>query len=129
MKFVDASFYLALHLPNDSNRDKAIAMHATLLGEKLVTSQAVIGEVLTVGSMRYSRDKTIAFVGILYQSVSEIYLETPEVVATANEIFSQVENKNIGWVDCYSLATMRHYGIKELLSFDKQLLKLVSNFC
>ncbi|MBI3577446.1 hypothetical protein HY086_05410 [Candidatus Gottesmanbacteria bacterium] len=45
MIFVDASYYIGLLKPTDTNRKKAQALAKRYKKEKLITSQAVLGEV------------------------------------------------------------------------------------
>lgn len=122
MIFVDASFYIGLLKPTDSNRSKAQALAKQYKKQKLMTSQAVLGEVATVGSQRYNREATIAFIeGLFQESTTTVILETASLVARAWEIFRKATKKDVSWVDCYSLAIIEAYKIKTVLTFDKDL--------
>lgn len=101
MILVDASYYLSLLL-NDSNYSKALRICRSLNATDCVTSQAVLGEVLTVGSMRFNRQAAVTLVQQIIDSGTTIILESSEIVVLAREIFVKVRSKNVGWVDCYS---------------------------
>lgn len=119
MIFIDASYYLSLLNSQDSNHKKAAEIGLRHKDEVYVTSQAVLGEVLTVGSQRIDRKLTIKFIEEILKSQTRVILETKEFIDEAFLIFKEVESKNISWVDCYSLSIMKKLKIKEALSFDK----------
>ncbi len=126
MIFVDASCYVSLLKPRDSNHEKAVDWwRSTPKDAQFVTSQAVLGEVLTVGSQRHDRGLTIAFVEQILSGNTTIILETAPLVARAWELFKGVTKKDVSWVDCYSLAIIEAYKMKTVLTFDKELQKLV----
>lgn len=122
MIFVDASYYLSLLKPTDSNHERALTMAKYHEKEELMTSQAVLGEVATVGSQRYNKEATIAFLeGILRAGTTTIVLERQELVVRTREIFKEITKKDISWVDCYSMAIIEAYKIETVLTFDKDL--------
>lgn len=128
MIFVDASYYISLLKPTDSNHERALVLAKQYEKEKLVTSQAVLGEVATVGSQRYNREATIAFIeGMLRAGTTTIMLERQDFVDRAWEIFKEVKKKDVSWVDCYSRAIIESYTIETVLTFDKDFQKLVTN--
>ena len=125
MIFVDASFYVSLLKPTDSNHDNALAIAKEHGMAPKLTSQAVLGEVATVGSQRFSKEATIAFIeNILHGMTTTVLFETHELVTRAWEIFKRVKSKNISWVDCYSRAIIEAYKIETVLTFDKDFKKL-----
>lgn len=126
MIFVDASYYISLLKPTDSNHKNALASAKRYEDEKLMTSQAVLGEVATVGSQRYNREATVAFIeGILHEGTTTIILERLELVDRAWEIFKEVQKKDISWVDCYSWAIIEEYKIEKILTFDRDFQRLL----
>ena len=60
-RFIDASSYVAVLNPYDSLHKRALELSALIFteGNKIITSYAVLGEVLTVGSMRYNRQASV----------------------------------------------------------------------
>lgn len=125
MIFIDASFYLSLLNSGDANHKKAVGIGSRYKNEVYVTSQAILGEVLTVGSQRIDKKLTLGFVEEILKSDTRIVLETKELVDEAFLLFKKTESKNISWVDCYSLSIMKKLKIKEALSFDKHFKQLV----
>ncbi len=125
MIFVDASFYVSLLKPSDRNHDNAVALAREHGMAPKITSQAVLGELATVGSQRFSKEATIVFIeDILRGSTTTILFDTHEFVTRALEIFKKVKNKNISWVDCYSRAIIEAYKIETVLTFDKDFQKM-----
>jgi len=125
MIFIDASYYLSLLNLQDNNHNKAVEMSLCHKNEVYITSQAVLGEVLTVGSQRIDKKLAIEFVEEILKSQTRVILETKDYVDDAFSIFKQAESKNISWVDCYSLAIMKKLKIKKALSFDKHFRQLI----
>lgn len=127
MIFVDASYYISLLKPADSNHKAALRLARQYKKEELMTSQAVLGEVATVGSQRYNKEATVAFIEGILQGTTTIILERQELVDRAWEMFKKVTKKNVSWVDCYSLAIMETYKIEIALTFDRDLRRLISS--
>ncbi|OGG13598.1 hypothetical protein A2875_01190 [Candidatus Gottesmanbacteria bacterium RIFCSPHIGHO2_01_FULL_46_14] len=126
MIFIDASLYLSILRHNDSNHAKAVTWWKSFPDDvQKMTSQAILGEVLTVGSLRYDRRLTIAFVEKIRAGKTTIMLETPPLVARGWEIFKNVSKKDVSWVDCYSCAIIQAYKIETVLTFDRDLQLLI----
>ncbi|HUS60275.1 MAG TPA: PIN domain-containing protein [Nevskiaceae bacterium] len=121
MIFIDASFYLSLLNPNDSNHEKAVKIGRKYKDEEYVTTQMVLGEVLTVGSQRFNKVLTVRFVGEILKSRTRIVFEKSELVKQAFVLFKKTKSKNISWVDCYSLIVMKKLSIRTVLTFNKHL--------
>jgi len=119
MVFIDASFYLSLLNPGDYNHQQALKIGKKYQNRHYITTQAVLGEVLTVGSQRYDKPVTIKFIEKIIESQTRIMLEKQELVDDALRIFKKVRSKNISWVDCYSFAIIKKLKINAILSFDK----------
>lgn len=127
MIFIDSSFYLSILRKNDSNHEKAVDWWRSLKDDaQKMTSQAILGEVLTVGSQRYDRRLTIAFVSEILSGNTTIVFETGQLVASAWDIFQEVTKKDISWVDCYSRAIIESYKIETVLTFDKDFQKMIN---
>lgn len=125
MIYIDASAYLAILLPSDINRKRAIEILEEISEQEkeLITSYAVLGEVLTVASQRYNRQAAIDFVSQIHRSKTKLVLETQQLVDEAMELFKIIKNKNVSWVDCYSFAIIKQYKIKTFFSFDDDFKK------
>jgi predicted nucleic acid-binding protein len=124
MIFIDASAYIGILNPDDSNHKKALELSSFLTQENhTITSYAVLGEVLTVGSMRYNRKASIDFVKGIFESKTTIVAENSELRKKAFKIFQDIKDKDVSWVDCYSFAIIDHYKIEKVFSFDKDFKK------
>lgn len=121
MIFIDASFYIAVLNPQDKLHKRALTLSATILSEEsqVITSYGVLGEVLTVGSMRYNRQAAIDFVTSVLNSEIKIILEDQKLLEAALAVFKKINDKDVGWVDCYSFAIIEEYKVEKVLSFDK----------
>lgn len=124
MLFIDASAYLSLLNPQDNNHRQAVNLATKYSQKKFVTSQSVLGEVLTVGSMRFDKKTTIKFVNKIIASKTLIITETQPLIKEALIIFKKVKSKNISWVDCYSQAIINQYEISDVFTFDKDFEKM-----
>ena len=124
MVFIDASFYLSLLNPQDNNHQKAMLIAEKYKNADYITSYMVLGELLTVASMRYDKELAILFVEKILKSRTKIIMEKKELIKKAFDIFKQIRSKNISWVDCYSLVLMKKLKIKKALTFDRHFKKL-----
>lgn len=122
--FIDASAYLSLLVSSDNNHESAIKWSRRLANHQYITSQAVLGEVLTVGSQRFDKTTTVYFVEEILKSTTLVVLEKQHLVKTAWKFFKKVKSKNISWVDCYSQAIIEELIIDEVFTFDKDFKKL-----
>lgn len=124
--FIDTSFYLSLLNTIDNNHNKALLAGKKHQACQHITSQAILGEILTVGSQRYDRELSIKFVEELIKSETRIVLENIDLVKKSFKIFKKIKSKNVSWVDCYSFAIMSSLGIKKALTFDKDFQRYLS---
>ncbi len=126
MIFIDASFYLSVLL-RDDNYPIASQKYERLNPLDCVTSQAVLGEVLTVGSMQFDRLLSIKFVTSIMSSGTLVVIENPALIYDTWTNFREIKKKDVGWVDCYTLVIMKQYSVTDMLSFDLTLLKLANS--
>lgn len=118
MIYVDASFYLALLMPKDQHHDRALELVPTVKQDQKLTSQATLGEVLTVGSQRFNRSAAIEFVEDIKDSTKLVFEEL-DLVNEGLTLFKAIQNKNISWIDCYCFAIIKSYQAEKVLSFDQ----------
>lgn len=125
MIFIDTSAYLSALLPDDPNREKAIRLLTliTTNGEQLITSYAILGEVLTVSSQDYDRQIGLQFVQDILKGPTKVILEDTKLIQRALEVFESIKDKDVGWVDCYSFAIIEQYKVDKVFSFDKDFKK------
>lgn len=123
MIFIDASAYLAILQPFDSLHQKGLELGAKIAGKDLVTSFAILGEVLTVGSQRHNRQAAFDFVNDILESNTKIVFEDQNLIDKALTIFSKIKDKDVSWVDCYSFAIIQEQKIPSVFSFDRDFEK------
>ena len=128
MIFVDASAYLSSLLPRDPNREQALKIIHSIeeKREQLITSYAILGEVLTISSQRYDREKGIRIVEDLMRGRTQVVIENSQFVELAYKIFRRIKDKDVSWVDCYSFAIIENYKIEKVFSFDRDFNKYTS---
>jgi len=121
MIFIDSSAYLSILLPFDSNRKTGLELANVVFSsqERLITSYAILGEVLTIGSIRHNRQAAIDFVEDIFGSKTEIVLENMILMDRSFQIFQKIRDKDVGWVDCYSFVIIEAYKIEKVFSFDR----------
>lgn len=121
--FVDSNFFIALFNPADSLHSRAIRAGRKIEkdGFKLVLSNFIFLEVVTILSQKLSRRSATIFGK---QLLSDRYLQLVHINRKLNglswQIFSDVKNKNISFVDCSCLAVMKAEEVKLILTFDKK---------
>jgi len=121
--FVDSNFFIALFNPADNLHLRAIRASRKIEkdGFKLVLSNFIFLEVVTILSQKLSRRSATIFGK---QLLSDRYLQLVHINRKLNglswQIFSDVKNKNISFVDCSCLAVMKTEEIKLILTFDKK---------
>jgi predicted nucleic acid-binding protein len=121
--FVDTNFFVALFYPNDTLHERCMQF-ATQLQERnarLVISNLVFSEIVTVLSMRCGR-----LIGCV---VGEELMRSPAIeVVYIDEalhehawmLFQEIENKNVSFVDCSSVAVMENESINTIVTFDEK---------
>lgn len=121
--FIDSNFFIAFFNTADALHDKAIKIGEVLERERiiLVISNFIFLEVVTVLSQRVNKFTAM--------KVGKYFLESPEIElihvdeTLQNQswiIFSAAEEKNISFVDCSTIATMKAESLSKLLTFDKK---------
>jgi predicted nucleic acid-binding protein len=119
--FADSFYWVALTLPTDSARSRAVAFSQELRGATLVTTHEVLAEVLAFFSGGGIHSRRIAV-----QAVRET-LEDPSVLvvpqsqatfATGLQLYAERLDKGYSHTDCVSMATMRKLKITDVLTND-----------
>ena len=123
--FTDSSAYLSALMLHDPNNKRALEVLASIKTnkEEIITSHAVLGEVLTVASQKYDRNKGTKFVEDIYESGIDIILESSDLIKKALANFKKIKDKDVSWVDCYSFAIIEAYKIEKVFSFDRDFKK------
>jgi predicted nucleic acid-binding protein len=125
--FIDASAYIALLKPSDPHHRQANRLIKKFKKNRPLTTYSILGEVLTVGSMRVDKINTIKFVEDIQQGPALLIRENEELWNLTFNLFKKIPSKNISWVDCFSRVIINQYRPQEIFTFDKhfdQLLKI-----
>lgn len=120
--FVDSNFFIALYNGEDALHDAAKEVSRRVAEEapRLVTSDLIFLETVTVLSQRTGRDVAIeAGDGLKFSPTLKLVQVDPSMQERSWQIFCEIENKNMSFVDCSILALMESLGIESLLTFDR----------
>ena len=76
-------------LQKDRNLKKAVEILISIVQtkEQLVTSYAILGEVLTISSQRYDRQVGIQFVKEIMEGTTQVVMEDNKLIQKAFKIF------------------------------------------
>ncbi|MBI4137986.1 MAG: PIN domain-containing protein [Candidatus Wildermuthbacteria bacterium] len=120
--FADSNYFIALF-----NERDALSEKANLISEKLeeqdillCITNLIFLEIVTVTSVRAS--KQIAWEAGKYLLSSpriQILHADEDLQRESWEIFQEITDKNISFVDCSIIASMKTLGISKLLTFDQ----------
>ena len=124
--FVDTNVFVAIRDTTDTTHKKAIKISEYLDKSKVkwYTSSDIIGETLTVLSKKLG--KTICmdwYKDFKNSSIEEIFVDEKLHKGTRS-FFKRVKSKNISFIDCSSVITMKRNNIKYIFSFDEDFRKL-----
>lgn len=120
--FADSNYLVALFNGQDALAKKADAVSETLdkYDTTLVISSFVFLEVVTITSMKAGREiATEAGRSLLSNPRIRIIHIDENLQEESWRIFQQIRAKNISFVDCSIIATMKAEAISTLLTFDE----------
>lgn len=127
--FVDANVLVALFNKSDSLHAKAVVLWQLLReqGSRLVTSDFVLAEALTVLRLRASIPAALKFGDeLLYKNKAlEIISIDRSLVYQAFEIFSRIPARDVSFTDATIIALSQERGFI-VATFDKTLLKFLA---
>ena len=123
MIFVDTSAFYALEVEGDVNHERARAFARRVAGGEFgapVTSDYVLGEVLTLLRLRHGIRAALAFLSKVRRSRSlrVVWVSEP-VFEAAARYFRRDEGRRWSFADCTSFAIMELLDIKLAFSFDR----------
>jgi predicted nucleic acid-binding protein len=119
--FADTAYWVATIDPRDQHHQAAHDARITLGQSILVTTDEVLGELLTVFSksgelMRQNAVKTVKT--ILANPNVEVIAQTRDGFLRALERYSSRKDKEYSYVDCSSMAAMEREGLTDVLTSD-----------
>jgi len=119
--FVDSNFFVALFNPTDALYSTALKT-AKEIDERntfLVISNLVFLEIVTVLSQRRGREVAIETGKYLLSNPQITLIHIDELLQKESwNIFKKIKIKDISFVDCSIIASMKSEGIRDLLTFD-----------
>lgn len=117
----DTSFLVAVHNPDDTHHDAAVAMLQQLDSHpfQMIINPFIFAETVTVLAMRAHR--------ALASATGELLLTDPQVLALPSEehfsqrtweIFVQVSKKDTSFADCSIVTALEYTNTHVVLTFD-----------
>jgi uncharacterized protein len=119
--FADTSFFFALAAKRDHAHTQATAEYARLVkaGRRLVTTDYVIDETLTLVKLRTEARVALALLERIEQSES-VVIEAIDATRfnTAKALFRRHADHDYSFTDCTSFAVMREQKLTDALTTD-----------
>jgi predicted nucleic acid-binding protein len=117
--FVDTGAWVALFVEADAQHRAARAWISSSL-DRLITSDYIVDEVLTLISSRFRRQTAIHVGHVLFgQGLAGLIQLTDEDKERAWAIFRSHSDKGWSFTDCTSFALMQRIGISNAFAFDQ----------
>ena len=121
--FADTSYWVALINPKDEWHSKALNLSQSLTGMILITTDEVLGEVLTFFSgygPHTRRSVAQIIIGILTnETYVEVVEQSRESFLSGLALYEKRLDKSFSLTDCISMQLMRAEGISEVLTNDR----------
>jgi predicted nucleic acid-binding protein len=125
MIFVDSDAFLALHIRQDPQRQKALVLTQKLKKQKtrLVTSWEVIDEVTTKLSFYTTKKAALNFLEGIFKSGILVVFTDEDIARQALGFFKRQKSKRVSLTDCTNMAIAKLKKIDTFFSFDKHYLQ------
>ena len=119
--FIDSSAFVALFALDDPLTADAKNGFDAIKAQRLqpVTSNLVVGEVITVLSHRGGQDLARLFLLALDRSETPIIFVDQDIHGAAIKLFVEQNKKGTSYVDCTDYVVMQSLSIPYILSFDE----------
>lgn len=115
--FVDTGGWFAASVPSDPDHAAASAFLRSN-SERLVTSDFIYDELLTLFRARGHVTRAIDWVSLVNAGHCEVIQITPDDIRAATDVFFRYADKTWSFTDCTSLVVMERLGIRQAFSFD-----------
>lgn len=119
--FADTSFWIAVANPRDRWHRRARALRQSLRPAQIVTTEEVLGEILTYfsGHGAMMREHAARVVRTL-ETDREIQVlpQTHESFRSGQELYEARPDKEYSLIDCISMQAMRQHSLTEVLTND-----------
>ena len=117
--FVDSLFVIALVNRRDQYHDQALALAASLRGEPLLTTDAVLLEIGNGLARTYKKEAVAILEELRTADELKIVHLTPDLFDRAFHLYKTRQDKEWGLVDCVSFIVMKDEGLQSALTFDR----------
>ena len=115
--FVDTGAWYAISTPTDTDHAAAIAFIRSNR-ERLVTSDYIFDELLTLFRSRGHRDRALDWVNQVRRGRCEVIRVSDQDILDATDVFFKFADKMWSFTDCTSRVLMERLGIQRAFSFD-----------
>ena len=127
MILLDTSFLIAYFNQRDENHQKAINLVKNIVDQKfgsLYTTDYIFNETVTVSLIRMKSLERAKSIGNILLKALEMIQIGEGVFLEAWKIFQSQKGTRFGFTGCTTIATMRHGGINNIATFDKDFTKI-----
>lgn len=119
--FADTQFWVALINPHDQWHDRALEVEANLVEPFYVTTDSILGEILTFfceygAEGRLKATATVEL--ILSESNTEVVPTTRDGFLDGLRLYKERPDKSYSLTDCISMNVCRDLAIREVLTHD-----------
>ena len=125
--FVDTSAFYAAKDPSDQHHPRAVALMGRVrknLNSRLVTSNFIIDETLTLIRMKLGHEAAVRFGRQIRESrIVEVIHITEELEERAWQVFLKYSDKKYSFTDCTSFAVMESLSLRDAFTFDKHFVE------
>jgi hypothetical protein len=117
--FIDTGAWMAISYRRDDHHADAVRFaERAFASARLVTSEAVLGETVTLMRFRIGHAAALGFIDSLAEVPVDIVFTDAGMHSDALGIFRKAGDQAFSYVDCLSFAIMRSRGIREAFAFD-----------
>jgi uncharacterized protein len=117
--FVDTSAWFAAAIESDANHAAAVAFLASTPADRLITSDFVLDETLTLFRMRGALQFGVALGKRVLEGAACVLERVSDAdLHAAYLAYVRYADKGWSFTDCASLAMMRRLGVKQAFAFD-----------
>lgn len=117
---IDSDAFVGRFYPDDAHHPRVVDLFAQLEAHQrsIVTTNFVVAETATVLSRLSGQSLATRFLDALEQGDFPVLWADEALYAAGMRLFREQQRSKTSFVDCLNVATMQHYHIPHILSFD-----------